>query len=88
MPTNHSNGLARQQGTADTATFMAYTDQEQSAVAEKEFKKLSVLINKHLHKQLKRHAAERECTITELILGLLRDHLDEGKDRDMHGSAQ
>ncbi|GEM_PF-7084575 len=43
---------------------------------KQELKKLSILIDKQFHTQLKRYVIEQDCTITELVLTLLQQHLN------------
>jgi hypothetical protein len=42
-------------------------------------KKLSVLLDRQLHKLAKRHAVQTDQTLTDLITSLLTEHLDKAE---------
>jgi hypothetical protein len=49
--------------------------------AEKSVKKLSVLLPTDLHKRAKRSALQTDQTLTDLIVTLLRQHLETAADQ-------
>jgi hypothetical protein len=49
--------------------------QARGAFAEEEAKKLSVMVPKSFHKELRLYCARKDCTITEVVVDALRDYL-------------
>jgi fructoselysine-6-P-deglycase FrlB-like protein len=53
--------------------------QRRAAFAEEEAKKLSVMVPKSFHKELRLYCARKDCTITEVVVDALRDYLNRSE---------
>jgi hypothetical protein len=49
--------------------------QPRTAFAEEEAKKLSVMVPKSFHKELRLYCARKDCTITEVVVDALRNYI-------------
>jgi len=49
------------------------------ALGEEEAKKLSVMVPKSFHKELRLFCARKDCTITEVVVDAIRDYLANGE---------
>ena len=54
-------------------------DQPRIGFTDEEVKKLSVMVSKSFHKELRLYCAKNECTLTEVVVNAIRDYISNAR---------